>query len=98
MDLNYKFFAHLTDVETEVLVAQVDVVPYNWTYPTTWWEAGEFVSDELLMSLEGVPAGTYNLSVGVYDPDTGERLAITGQPSDLTVSERRLVLEQRIAH
>jgi hypothetical protein len=97
MDLNYKFFAHLTDVENEVLVAQVDVVPYNWTYPTTWWEAGEFVSDELLMSLEGVPPGTC-LSVGVYDPDTGERLAITGQPSDLTVSERRLVLEQRIAH
>jgi hypothetical protein len=96
MELNYRFFTHLTDVKTGTLVAQVDVVPYNWTYPTTWWEAGEFVSDELLVSLEGMPPGTYRLSVGVYDPDSGERLAITGQPSDLTVDERRLVLEQGI--
>jgi hypothetical protein len=78
MDESFKFFLHLYDVESGALVAQVDVVPRGWAYPTTSWEAGEVVSDDLHLPLNEVPAGTYRLVVGVYDPDTGDRLPVHG--------------------
>jgi hypothetical protein len=71
-----KFFVHLYDVESGELVAQVDVVPRNWTYPTNWWEEGEFVSDKITLPLEGVPPGTYSLFVGVYKVE-GDRLPVS---------------------
>jgi hypothetical protein len=96
MKTAYKFFVHLYDTGTGTLVAQADVMPRNWTYPTTWWEAGEFVSDEVLLPVEGIPAGTYRLAVGVYVPATGERLPITGQLSDFTADEGRLILPEEV--
>ena len=92
----YKFFVHLYDVESGALVAQADVVPRGWTYPNTWWEAEEVVSDKVVLSLEGVPAGTYSLAVGVYDPETGERLLISGQATDFIVEESRLILPEKV--
>jgi hypothetical protein len=90
MDVAYKFFVHLVDPESGQLVAQADVMPYSWTYPTFWWEAGEVVSDEIGLSLTDVPPGSYRLEIGTYDPDTGERLALTEgrgpqQPADRLV-------------
>ena len=96
MDVMYKFFVHLYDVESGALVAQADVVPRGWTYPNTWWEAEEVVSDKVVLSLEGVPAGTYSLAVGVYDPETGERLLISGQATDFIVEESRLILPEKV--
>jgi hypothetical protein len=71
MDEAYKFFVHLIDPATERLAAQADVMPYGWTYPTSWWEAGEIVSDEITLSLKDVPEGIYRLYVGVYSDDGG---------------------------
>jgi hypothetical protein len=82
MDTRYKIFVHLLDSTTNVLVAQDDAMPRRWTYPTTWWEAGEVVSDEISLSLEEVPSGQYDLMVGVYHPDTGERLPISSPSSE----------------
>jgi hypothetical protein len=83
MDTSYKFFAHLIDVESEKLVAQADVIPYDWTYPTTWWEVDEIVSDEIVLSLKDASSGTFRLEIGVYDPDSGTRLTLTdGQGVD----------------
>jgi hypothetical protein len=84
----YKVFVHLYEAQSGALVAQQDIVPRGWTYPTNWWESGEIVSDEIALPLEGVPAGAYRggryrIAVGVYDPDTLERLSIqteTGAP------------------
>jgi hypothetical protein len=70
----YKFFVHLYDPHTGDLVAQHDGVPRAWTYPSNWWEAGEVVSDSIVLPLEGVPAGDYRLRIGVYDPETLKRL------------------------
>ncbi|MFL7793914.1 MAG: hypothetical protein AB8I69_17350, partial [Anaerolineae bacterium] len=96
MDGMYKFFVHLYDVESGALVAQADVVPHGWTYPNTWWEAEEVVSDKVVLSLEGVSAGTYSLAVGVYDAETGERLAISGQTAGFVVEESRLILPEKV--
>jgi hypothetical protein len=75
----YKVFVHLYDAQSGALVAQHDTAPRGWTYPTNWWESGEVVSDEIALSLEGVPAGVYRIGVGVYDPDTLERLPVQTQ-------------------
>lgn len=91
MEAPYKFFVHLYSLDGEV-VAQADVMPRDWTYPTTWWEEGEIVSDEVSLSLEGVQAGRYRLGLGVYDPGTGERLPVTDFAGVLEVSDRRLTL------
>jgi hypothetical protein len=71
MDEAYKFFVHVVDPASEQLVAQADVMPRDWTYPTSWWEAGEVVSDEIVLSLTDVPEGIYRLYIGVYGADGG---------------------------
>jgi hypothetical protein len=73
MDTSYKFFVHALDVQTGAVAAQVDAIPQNWSYPTNWWEADEFVADTVTLT---VPVGTYDLMVGWYEPDTGERLPV----------------------
>ncbi|MGB9593814.1 MAG: hypothetical protein ACPL7R_06735, partial [Anaerolineae bacterium] len=37
--------------------------------------AGEVVSDEVVLSLAAVPAGSYRLAVGLYGPGDAPRLA-----------------------
>jgi len=60
-----KVFVHLYEAQSGALVAQQDVVPRGWAYPTNWWESGEVVSDEITLPLEGVPAGVYQVGVGI---------------------------------
>jgi hypothetical protein len=90
-----KVFVHLFDPQTQSVVAQDDAVPRRWTYPTTWWEAGEVVSDEIPLSLEGVPSGQYQLAVGVYDPESGERLLVVDAAGE-EQSGGRLVLSEEV--
>jgi hypothetical protein len=74
MDDAWKFFVHVFDSDSGNIVAQADVMPRNWAYPTNWWAEGEYVDDPIVVSLDGVTAGAYEIAVGVYHPDTGERL------------------------
>jgi hypothetical protein len=92
MDKNYKFFVHLYDVPSGELAAQKDVIPYDWQYPTVWWEADEVVSDRVGVPLEGVLAGTYQLAVGIYDARTEDRLSIHGD--GLSVISEALILQE----
>jgi uncharacterized membrane protein len=83
IDASYTVFVQLLDPAGKV-AAQVDVVPRGGGYPTDWWLPGEVVVD--LLNL-GVPAdapedATYRLIVGLYDPDTGARLPISGTGAD----------------
>jgi hypothetical protein len=73
MEVSYKFFLHVLNSESGIVTAQEDAVPQNWTYPTNWWEADEFVADTVTVT---VPAGTYDLLLGWYEPETGERLPV----------------------
>ena len=70
---SYKIFIHLRDA-SGTLISQVDYVPQNWSYPTSWWEAGEYVRDDVTLPLSDLPPGKYQLWLGIYDPDTNERL------------------------
>lgn len=74
MDASYKVFVHLIDEATGEVVAQDDAIPRQWTYPTNMWEKGEVIEDTIALASGDLPAGRYRLQVGVYDPDSGERL------------------------
>jgi hypothetical protein len=79
LESSYKVFVHLIDETTGQIVTQDDSVPRQWSYPTDWWERGEVVEDTILLSLEDVAPGRYQVSVGWYDPISGTRLeAISG--------------------
>jgi hypothetical protein len=83
----YKVFVHLYETQSGDLVAQNDAVPRQWTYPTNWWEAGEIVSDEVLLDLSEVGPGHYRLAVGAYEPDTGLRLILPSGQDQLNLEE-----------
>jgi hypothetical protein len=71
---SYKVFTHL---EKERLWGQADDVPVCHTYPTNGWEVGEYVVDRHVMILPpDLPPGTYPVLVGMYEPETGERLEV----------------------
>ena len=78
MDISYKFYVHVFDAENGELVAQLDTVPRDWSYPTNEWHAGEYVSDRLSLPFSTAAPGTYRVEIGVYHPDTGERLPAIG--------------------
>jgi hypothetical protein len=96
MDESYKMFVHLQAEGSDEIVAQKDVIPRDWAYPTTWWEKGEVVSDEMGLLLENVPPGGYRLWVGVYQPLTGERLSIGDGSLEFDAVQGRLMLPERI--
>jgi 4-amino-4-deoxy-L-arabinose transferase-like glycosyltransferase len=78
---DYTVFIHVLDAAGNK-VAQADGQPQAGNYPTSWWSAGEVVADRHLLPPDAVanlPPGAYTLSVGFYDPGTGERLPVSAQ-------------------
>ncbi|UCG23064.1 MAG: hypothetical protein JSW55_12965 [Chloroflexota bacterium] len=84
---SYKVFAHLRKAGTDEIVSQVDTIPQNWTYPTDWWEANEFITDTLSIPLNDIEPGQYELWLGLYIDETGERLPLA-DPLDPTLIPR----------
>ena len=84
--VSYRVFVHLLD-ETGQLVAQSDGEPANWSRPTTGWLPGEIILDEHNLPLENVPSGSYQLHIGLYDPDTGIRLSLANGETAVTLLE-----------
>jgi 4-amino-4-deoxy-L-arabinose transferase-like glycosyltransferase len=76
---DYTTFLHLRGVDGQN-VAQMDRPPANGRYPTSLWDAGEIVVDEITLPLEGVAPGAYTPVVGLYDPGSGARLPVEGNP------------------
>ena len=73
---DYTVFVHLLDSAGQ-LVGQADAPPAGGAYPTSLWEPGEIIIDR-----RQLPAGLQydTVSVGLYRPDTGQRLAADGYP------------------
>ncbi len=95
MDADYKFYLHLLDAESGALAAQQDVMPRDWAYPTSWWGEREVVADRITLPLAAVPAGTYRVGFGAYDPLTGERLPLIGQfPGSIDEGGRWILPEE----
>ena len=95
MEGDYRVFVHLFDPATEEIVAQDDAMPRQNQYPTSWWAGGEVVSDVVTISLKDVPPGRYRLALGVYDPQTMDRLAAVG-PDGAPVADNRVILDEEV--
>ncbi len=64
-------------------VAGFDGPPFTGDLPTTYWRPEQNLKDVHLLDLSQVPPGNYRLLVGLYNPQTGERLpafAVGGTP------------------
>lgn len=84
-DRAYTVFVHVTDRAGHPLTT-ADSPPQSGLYPTSFWDAGEVVIDEHPITIPPLArAATYQLSVGMYTPDDGARLPVSGgiSPTEL---------------
>jgi hypothetical protein len=87
----YTVFVHLQGANGE-LAAQQDNPPVRGTRPTNEWETPVLVEDPYeIPVLVDVPPGEYTLSVGMYDPTTGERLQVVDADGEQR-PENRVIL------
>lgn len=77
---DYKVFVHLYDKEGR-LIAQHDSFPVNDLRPTSSWQVGERIIDQHGIVLPEDAPTTLRLVVGMYDPESGERLLVNGADS-----------------
>ncbi len=87
--LDYTMFLHLTRVGADQPSAQVDRL-IRPDFPTGVWRQGDEINDALNFALPAdILAGNYELWLGVYYWQTGERLAIhTRGDGDVTPDQR----------
>jgi len=73
-DRDYTVFVHLLDAVGQQL-AGADSPPVNGYYPTSLWRAGDVIDDAHTLLLPAdLPPGDYQIAVGLYDPQSGQRL------------------------
>jgi hypothetical protein len=80
--VDYTVFMHMLDASGSI-VAQADAPPKAGWLPTSWWEPGKLVVDEHWLAVPAaLQSGDYRLQVGLYLPETGERLVLAGAGQD----------------
>jgi hypothetical protein len=94
MATNYTVFAHIRNAVGET-VSQRDGPPANGAYPTSLWETGEIIRDEMNVSLEPLEPGRYDIVVGMYDITTGMRLAVEGSADNTTLLQSFEILGEQ---
>ncbi len=97
MEENYTIFVHIVDAVTGQIRAQIDEGPQQEPgrpYPTSLWMLNEIVRDVHAVTLPSdLPAGDYNVRLGFYVPETGQRLAVFGEDS-FDVAEIHVALDR----
>jgi 4-amino-4-deoxy-L-arabinose transferase-like glycosyltransferase len=73
---SYTVFVHLTNPSGQ-LVAQHDGLPRGGRFPTDAWEPGDRLRDDHSVPVGTLPPGRYEVQVGMYDTQTGQRLPVT---------------------
>ena len=89
---DYTTFLHLRNSANET-VAQKDSPPAAGRYPTSLWDKGEIIVDEMVLPLAGLTAGEYTPVVGLYEFTTGARLPVPGNPAN-EINLNAIVLEE----
>lgn len=80
--VDWSIFVHLRD-SSGGTIAQKDGPAGSGRYPSSLWEPGEIISDEILLPLPvELPRGQYHLVVGLYDLATGQRLPVRDAAND----------------
>jgi hypothetical protein len=77
LETNYSVFLHLDASDGTTYASADEVNPED--IPTSHWPPGLYVRNPLSLNLPAdLPAVRYTLSVGLYDPESGERLPVPG--------------------
>ncbi|HEY3343253.1 MAG TPA: glycosyltransferase family 39 protein, partial [Anaerolineae bacterium] len=72
-----KVFLHVVDKAAGQVVAQDDHEPDEGWFPTNYWQPRDVIDDSFSVSLpKGTDLSQIELQVGMYDPQTGARLAV----------------------
>ncbi|HUS71044.1 MAG TPA: glycosyltransferase family 39 protein [Anaerolineae bacterium] len=88
---DYTVFTHLADAEGRIW-AQDDSYPVDGDYPTSFWSVGEVVRDQYELVLPSdVPAGDYEIEVGLYLVSSGARLPVLDDAGQ--VLDNRILLD-----
>jgi hypothetical protein len=76
-DRSWKVFVHLTDQAGQI-IGQQDQVPGGGEFPTSGWVPNEYLVDryQLPVPAETQP-GSYQLEIGLYDPNDFSRLPVS---------------------
>ena len=82
---NYHVFVHILN-EANDKVDQRDGQPVQWMRPTSSWRPGELIIDHYGLLLPAdFPPGNYKISIGLYDPVSGQRLPVNGGTSEYAI-------------
>lgn len=85
VDFNYHVFVHLLDAKGNK-IEQRDGQPVQWMRPVSSWRPGEEIVDHYgLLVPDDLPVGDYTIAVGMYDPNSGQRLPISAGPKDYAI-------------
>jgi hypothetical protein len=68
-----------------------DAPPLTNDYPTSLWAPNEVIIDPHHLALGELPAGLYQIRLGLYEPASGERLAAF--QGDQPLPDNRLILD-----
>jgi 4-amino-4-deoxy-L-arabinose transferase-like glycosyltransferase len=75
---NYAVFVHLLGADGH-RYTQADGPPLAGIQPMTHWQQGEVLPDRRLLELPpDLPQGRYRLELGLYEPESGDRLPVSG--------------------
>ena len=70
-----KLFVHLTPMDSEQQLAQIDEPIMNGRYPQRLWATGEYLSDVHTLQIPGqLPPGQYRLLIGLYPGEAWQQL------------------------
>ncbi len=88
---DYAVFVHVVNDQDQT-VAQNDSQPRGGFYPTTYWQQGETVADQHCFSFpSNVQEGHYQVLVGMYVPESMQRLAAFDADGNRVPSDRCLL-------
>jgi len=82
-----RLFVHVLD-GNDLIVAQSDGIPVDWTRPTTSWIPEEFV---ITAHQFDAPEGEYRIRIGWYDLVTGDRTGVNN--SDAMILDEMFKIE-----
>lgn len=75
---DYRVFVQVRDLSGTIIV-HGEFEPHGGSYPTSIWSADEQVPDAYLLDISSATPGTYQVYVGLLNPDNTRILALDGR-------------------
>ncbi len=90
-DKDYNIFVHVLGPDGRVY-GQDDTMPQGGAMPSTRWRSGETIVDDDHVTVAGdAPPGEYTITLGMYDLETMQRLAVSDETGKALADNRVLI-------